>query len=215
MTFGISGVALAGLAVGGATIASGMMAGDAAEDAANAQAGASAAGIAEERRQFEAIQKLLKPYIDAGSGALGAQQNLIGLGGADAQRQAIQGLETSPQFTSMVQQGENALLQNASATGGLRGGNLQAGLAQFRPQLLSQLIQSQFGNLGQISGMGQASATGQAAMGQQSGSNIAALLAQQGAAQAGGILGQQQAYAAIPSAIAGGLGAFTGLGGKF
>lgn len=215
MTFGISGVALAGLAVGGATIASGMMGADAAEDAANAQAGASAAGIAEQRRQFEAVQALLKPYIDAGTGALGAQQNLIGLGGPQAQQQAIQGLQTSPQFTALMQQGENAMLQNASATGGLRGGNLQAGLAQFRPQLLSQLIESQFGKLGSITGMGQASATGQAAMGQQMGGDIANLLAQQGAARAGGIMGQAQAYSSIPNAIAGGLGVFSGLGGKF
>jgi hypothetical protein len=95
----------------------------------------------------------------------------------------------------LQQQGENALLQNASATGGLRGGNLQAALAQFRPQLFSQLIESQYGKLGALSGLGQASAAGQAAAAQQTGSDIATLLGQQGAAQAGSALASGQAQA--------------------
>lgn len=90
----------------------------------------------------------------------------------------------------MVGQGEEALLQNASATGGLRGGNTQAALAQFRPQMLSQMIESQYSKLGGLAGMGQASAAGQASAGMQSGSNVANLLQQQGAALAGGQVAQ-------------------------
>jgi hypothetical protein len=95
----------------------------------------------------------------------------------------------------MMQQGENAILQNASATGGLRGGNVQATLAQFRPQLLSQLIESQFSKLGTISGLGQASAAGQAAAAQQTGANIGNALTQQGQAAAGAALASGQAQA--------------------
>lgn len=177
----------------------------AAETAAGAQTAASEAGIAEQRRQFDAVRELLKPYVEAGTGAIGAQQNLIGLGGAAAQQQAISSLEKSPQFQMLMKQGENALLQNASATGGLRGGNLQAALAQFRPQILSQLIESQFGKLGSLSGLGQASAAGQAAAAQQTGSDIATLLGQTGAAQAGAALaagqGQAQAWGNVGQAI--------------
>jgi hypothetical protein len=176
-----------------------MMASDAQESAASTAAGAqiatSDAGIVEQRRQFDAIQKLLSPYITAGTGAISAQQNLIGLGGATEQQKAIDALQQSPQFQMLQQQGENALLQNASATGGLRGGNLQAALAQFRPQLFSQLIESQYGKLGALSGLGQASAAGQAAAAQQTGSDIATLLGQQGAAQAGSALASGQAQA--------------------
>lgn len=177
----------------------------AASTAAGAQTAASEAGIAEQRRQFDAVRELLKPYVEAGTGAISAQQNLIGLGGATEQQQAIEALQKSPQFQMLQQQGENALLQNASATGGLRGGNLQAALAQFRPQILSQLIESQYGKLGALSGLGQASAAGQAAAAQQTGSDIATLLGQTGAAQAGAALaagqGQAQAWGNVGQAI--------------
>jgi hypothetical protein len=146
-------------------------------------------------RQFDAVQKLLAPYISAGTTAIGGQQDLLGLNGAGAQKTAISAIEGSPQMQALTQQGENALLQNASATGGLRGGNLQGALAQFRPQLLSQLIEAQFGKLGQISGLGQASAAGQAAAAQNTGNAISELLTQQGQAQAGAALASGQAQA--------------------
>ena len=179
---------------------------NAASSAAGAQTAASQASIEEQRRQFDIIQKLLSPYSQAGEQALTSQQGLLGLAGPEAQQQAIAGLEGSPQFASMMQQGENAILQNASATGGLRGGNVQATLAQFRPQLLSQLIESQFSKLGTISGLGQASATGQAAAAQQTGANIGNALTQQGQAAAGAALAQGQAQAQMWGNIGGTIG---------
>ena len=167
----------------------------AASSAAGAQTEASEASIEEQRRQFDAVQKLLAPYVEAGTGSIGAQQALLGLSGADAQKKAIAGLESSPQFASLMKQGENAILQNASATGGLRGGNTQGALAQYRPQLLSQLIESQFNKLGTISGLGQASAAGQAAAAQNTGNAVSNALTQQGQAQAGNALAQGQAQA--------------------
>jgi hypothetical protein len=180
----------------------------AASGAANAQAAAAQQGISEEGRQFDAIQKLFAPYIQAGTGALGGQQALLGLSGPEAQKKAIDALMSGEQFKAMTQQGENAILQNASATGGLRGGNTQATLAQFRPQVLSQLIQSQFSNLGQIAGMGQASAAGQASAGMQQGQNIAGLLGQMGQAQAGGALAAGQANIYGTNALMSGLGSY-------
>lgn len=161
---------------------------EAAERAAGIQAGSSAAGIAENRRQFEKLVQLMAPFVTSGTQAIGAQGALIGLNGADAQGAAIAQLEQSPQFSSLVRSGENALLQNASATGGLRGGNIKSALAQFRPQILSSLIESQYSKLGGLSQMGQAAAAGQASAGMSSASSIADLLTQQGAAQAGGVL---------------------------
>jgi hypothetical protein len=178
----------------------------AAKDAAEAQTQSADMGIAEQQRQFDAVQKLLAPYVNAGTGAVTNQQNLIGLGGNDAQQQAIEQLKKSAQFGQLAQQGENSILQNASATGGLRGGNVQAALAQFRPQLLNQLIQQQFSNLGGIAQLGQASAAGQASAGLQTGSNIANLYGQQGAAQAGQALANGQANANFASGIAGNIG---------
>jgi hypothetical protein len=215
MTFGLSGAALAGIAVGGATLVSGMAQADAAQSAAATQAGASEAGIAEQRRQFDTVQKLLEPYVTGGAEAFKQQQALIGAQGPEAQRAAIAALEQGPAFQALTQQGENALLQRASATGGLRGGNVQAALAQFRPQMLNQLIEQQYSQLGGLSKFGQASAAGVGAAAQETGANVSNLLAQQGAAQAGGQLAAGRAFASIPSAISGGLGIFSGLGGKF
>jgi len=215
MTFGLSAAALSAVAVGGATLVSGYMQGQAAEEAANIQAGSAQAGIAEQRRQFEAMQKLLQPYTEAGKPALEAQQALIGLQGPEAERAAIERIRGGETFKALSQQGENALLQQASATGGLRGGNIQGALAQFRPQLLSSLIEQQYGRLGGMATLGQQSAAGVGGAGMQTGTNIANLLGQQGAAQAGGELAQGRAFASIPSAISGGLGIYSGLGGKF
>lgn len=198
------------LAIAGATLVGGVYAANqqkkAAKSAAEAQTQSADMGIAEQQRQFDAVQKLLAPYVNAGTGAVTNQQNLIGLGGNDAQQQAIEQLKQSAQFGQLAQQGENSILQNASATGGLRGGNVQAALAQFRPQLLNQLIQQQFSNLGGIAQLGQASAAGQASKGLQTGSNIANLYGQQGAAQAGQALAQGQANANFAGGLTGNIG---------
>jgi hypothetical protein len=215
MTFGLSGAALAGIAVGGATLVSGYMQGEAAQDAAAIQGQASQAGIEEQRRQFNKVQELLKPYTEAGVPALEAQQAFLGLKGPEAERAAIERIQGGQTFQALQQQGENALLQNASATGGLRGGNLQGALAQFRPALLSNLIEQQYGRLGGLTTLGQNAAAGTGAAAQTMGTNVTNLLGQQGAAAAGAEIAQGKAFGAIPSAISGGLGLFSGLGGKF
>lgn len=190
----------------GAAAYSASQSGKAAEEAADTQAESSEAGIAEQRRQFDKIVELMSPYVTAGEGAIGQQQALLGLSGAAAQKSAISGIEKSPYFQSQTKQGEMGILQNASATGGLRGGNVQGALAQFRPALLNQLIQQQYGNLGGLAQLGQASAAQQAAAGQQAGTNISGLLGQQGAAIAGG----QLAQAGIQSQLVGNLANIAG-----
>ena len=163
--------------------------------AAGAQVEAARLGTEEQRRQFDRLQELLSPYVEAGTGALGGQQALLGLQGQEAQQQAISGIEQSPYFQSLVQQGETGILQNASATGGLRGGNVQGALAQFRPSMLQSLIENQYSKLGGIAQQGQASAAGVGAAGLQTGTNISNLLAQSGQAQAGAALAGGQARA--------------------
>ncbi len=121
---------------------------NAANQAADAQIQSNQAAIDEQKRQFDAIQELMKPYVNAGTGALAGQQDLLGLNGASKQQAAIDAINNSQAMQTYMQQGENAILQNASATGGLRGGNTQAALSQFRPQLLNQLINQQYSNLG-------------------------------------------------------------------
>lgn len=159
---------------------------DAAEAAAQTQAQAAYAGIEEQRRAREEMQKTLSPYVQAGNLSISAQMDLLGLNGPEKQAAVMAELQNSPQFAAMARQGETALLQNAAATGGLRGGDLQGALAQFRPQTLASLFQQRLGNLGGLTQIGQASAAGQAANGMESAGNIANLLGQAGAATAGG-----------------------------
>ncbi|CAB4152558.1 hypothetical protein UFOVP1377_20 [uncultured Caudovirales phage] len=215
MTFGLSAAALGAIAVGGATIVSGFMQSNAASKAADIQGAAAGAGISETQRQFDAVQKILQPFVAVGAPALEQQQALLGLRGPEAERAAIERISGGEQFKALAGQGEEALLQRASATGGLRGGNIQAALGQFRPQLLSNLIEKQYGQLGGLATLGQSSAAGVGTAGMNTGANIANLLGQQGAAQAGGEIAQGRAYGSFPTALASGLGIYSGLGGRF
>ena len=183
----------------------------AANAAAAAQTAASDASIEEQRRQFDAIQELMKPYVNAGTQGLSGQQDLLGLNGAAKQQAAIDAINNSAAMNTYVQQGENALLQNASATGGLRGGNTQSALAQFRPQLLNQLVNQQYQNLAGLTSLGQNAAAGVGNAGMQSANNITNLLQQSGAAQAGNALALGQANANMWSGIGNAAGNATGL----
>lgn len=203
-----------GMIVAGSQLVGSSMQASAAGDAAAAQGAASQAGIEEQRRQFDEMRKLLQPYTEAGIPALEQQQTLLGLKGPEAEQAAIARLTGGETFKALAQQGENALLQQASATGGLRGGNIQAALGQFRPQLLSSLIDQQYGRLGGMTSMGQASAAGVGSAGMQTGTNIANLLGQQGAAEAGGILGEAKAYGQLFNLPAQFIGAQIGAGKK-
>jgi hypothetical protein len=167
----------------------------------------------------------LQPYAQAGAPALEQQQALLGLLGPEAQRAAISGIEGGAGYQAQVQAGEEALLQRASATGGLRGGNIQAALGQFRPQMLQREIETQYGRLGgladigrttqqNLAKIGQSSAAGVGASGMETGTNIANLLGQQGAAQAGGVLGEAKAYGQLFNLPAQFLGMQYGAGGK-
>jgi hypothetical protein len=181
------------LVAGGSTILGGAVQARGARKAGDAQSQAAEMGVEEQRAARLATEKLLAPYVKAGTGSLQGQQALLGLLGPQAQQQAYSGIELSPIFQSMVQQGEAGILANASATGGLRGGNIQAALGQFRPQMLQSMIQNQYQNLAGLTSLGQQAAAGQAEYGQQTAANIGNLYGQMGQARAGAALGQAQA----------------------
>lgn len=199
------GVAAAG-AIGSSVVQS-----KAAGRAGRAQSAAAAAGIDTQDEALDKIMGLLQPYSDAGTSSLDSLRGLLGLNGADAQQGALDALKASPTFTNTIQQGENAILQNASATGGLRGGNVQDALSRFRGDTFSKLIQTQIGNLQPLVSIGANAAGAQVNATQTNANNVTNLLAQQGQAQAGQALAQG-------NAIASGIGGVTkavgmGIGG--
>lgn len=155
--------------------------------------GGVAAGIEENRRQFDVAQGMLDPYAQAGQQATKMQADMAGLNGPQAQAQAIQMIQGSPQFAAMQQQGEQAILRNASATGNLRTGNTQAQLASLSPALLAQLLDQRYGQLGGMAGIGAGSAASLAAGAQGVGQNVTDLIQQGAASSAGARLGSEQA----------------------
>ena len=194
------------LVVGGTSLVSSAVGSKAAKGAGQLQYDASMAGVEETRAAREEMRGLLEPYVSAGGPALQAQMAALGLAGPEAQQAYVTQQEQSPAFQALARQQEEALLQNASATGGLRGGNVQGALAQFRPALLNQFLEQQYGRLGGLTSLGQQSAAGVGTAGMQSAGSIADLLAQGGAAKAGAKLGAANAWQqslSLPAQFAG------------
>ena len=183
--------------------------------ASQKQTEAAEQGIEEVNNRYSDMQGLLNPYTSAGESALNSQRSLLGLNGAEDEAALIESIKNSPEFSSLLKQGENSILSNASATGGLRGGNTNAALAEFSPALLSNLINQRYSRLGGISSMGYGAASNLGAGGLQTGGIIADLLAGRGAAKAGGQLAIGQGISGLFGSSAKGAGAFLGAGGKF
>jgi len=209
------------LALGGAQILGGLVqaraADKAAKNAAQMQGQATEAQLAaardaaeQLRASQEGIESALAPftaitpeqiqtlglYQRAGTQALEQQAALAGLQGPEAQQAAVAALEASPQFQALARQGEEAILQQASATGGLRGGNVQGALAQFRPAMLQQYIDQQYGRLGGLSGQGLATTENLLSRGYGAATNVAGFRQTQAANLANLISGAGQAQAA-------------------
>jgi hypothetical protein len=205
--------------------------------AAEIQAQLGYAGIAEQTAAREKLQELLSPYVAAGGPALAAQMDYLGLGknGAAGQAAFINQQKNNPIFQGLLEQGADTILANASATGGLRGGDVQSALGSYSSQLLNQFVTDQYNRLGGFTQMGQNSAAGIGTAGMTSASQISQLLggignAQAnalniggqasanafntgGQAQAGAYLARGQNNANMYGGIANQLGSLLGMGG--
>jgi hypothetical protein len=182
----------------------------AASQASAADYAASQAAIAEQRRQFNALLQRSQPYMRAGQIGMNGMLNLAGLNGDKAQQQAVNGIQNGAGFQAQVQHGEQGILANAAATGGLRGGNVQAALGQFRPAMLQQAIDQQYARLGGLTNMGQNTAVNAGNMGMGMANQIGGQLTAGGNAMAGNALAQGQASANMWGNIAGAAGSFFG-----
>ena len=65
---------ITGIVVAGSQLIGGVMQSRSAGKAADAQTEAAERGIEEQRRQFEAVQEILRPYVQAGTTAIGGLQ---------------------------------------------------------------------------------------------------------------------------------------------
>lgn len=137
-------------------------------------------GIGAENSQYNQSRSDFAPWMGFGSSALGPLGDLLGLNGNDASGKAIEALKSSPIYQSLFANGQEAVLQNASATGGIRGGNTQGALADFGRDTLAQTIQQQIANLFGASGQGLGATGAVAQLGEHKADALATLFGQQG-----------------------------------
>lgn len=161
----------------------------------SASASKEAAGISAQSQMaqldyLKEINKLPQQYKEA---ALTRLNNLYGSGseGDIAQSEMINRAKTSPLYSEIMgglKLGEDAILRNASATGGLRSGNAQSALADYSTRLSNQALltayNDQLGGLNRLAGL----STNENAIGQ--------TMANIGSTQAAGVIGAGQAMQA-------------------
>lgn len=165
-------------------------------------------GIAEQRRQFDITQEQFEPFRQAGLSALDRQQALLGFGSPDEQQAALDAFQRTPGQTFLRDQQERALLRNASAIGGLGGGNIRTALQENAFNRASTDFGTNLNRLAGISGTGQTATRDVNQFGSATANNVTGLLQQQGAQRASGIQAQQQAKSNTIQAGAGIAAAF-------
>jgi len=185
----MSGVATAIVVVGAYTAQQNKKA---AKEAADAQARAAGFASAEQQSQFQITQEQVRPFREAGVQALEQQQALLGLSGQEAQQEAFATFESSPGQQFLRERGEQTLLRNQAAIGGLGGGNVRYELQREGIGFAQQDLQNQLARLASIAGQGQAATQNVGQFGAQTTGNVGKLLTQAGQAQASGIPGAQQ-----------------------
>lgn len=144
--------------------------------------------IAEQRRQFDLTRADYAPYLQTGLAGLGGLGDLIGVNGADAQQAGLLSIENSPELAAIIRHGTEGVLQNASATGGVRGGNTINALADFRGDAFASQLQSKIAQLAGLAGLGQGATNSVSQFGAASSGNISDLLATIGSARGTQIL---------------------------
>lgn len=197
MTWWVAGAAVVG-AVGGSLISS-----DAARSATNTQADSTAAGIAEQRRQFDLQRSDSAPYRTTGVNALNQ------LAGDINTPVTASDVMSDPGYQFGLDQGMQALDRKIAAMGGrVSGAALKeasrygTGYASTGYNAAYQRKQDRLNRLAALAGIGQTSTAGSAAAGAQSANAISGMLTSQGDASAAGRLATANTWANTGNQIA-------------
>ena len=145
--------------------------------AAEASSDAADTSVAFQREALDYLKQSQQPLLEAQQFGLSGLMDYYG----GNQQGVVDAAMQSPYYTSMLAQGEEAVLRNAAATGGLRSGNAQQALATNSQNVLNSAIGQQLSGLQTLSGF-QPNTTGIANMTSGIGSTLAQ--GQLGAAQA-------------------------------
>jgi hypothetical protein len=166
-------------AIVGAAVVGGVATSVAGSSAASATNNATNASVAEQNSALSQQAALSAPYRGVGTQAIGQYENLLGIG-PNANAQTIQqALASTPGYQFTQQQGEQGILNAASAAGGFSG-NTATALDRYNTGLADQTYQNALSNAQGAVGIGQAAAAGQAANIGQAAGTISNAYTQQG-----------------------------------
>lgn len=169
----------------------GRNAAEAAQRAADLQAGATGMAVGESRRQFDIGQANLAPWMRAGRQGLDEYMTLMGLGGDTAG--AMRALQSSPGYQFQKMLGQRQMEAGSAARGGLGSGKALTAANQFGQDYASTAYGNRLASLANLSGQGQASAAGSAQMGMQQAQNLGNLWTSGANAQGAALMAGQQA----------------------
>lgn len=179
---------------GGAALIGSAMSANASKNAAKTQADAAAQANAQQMQMYDQNVQRLQPWTQQGQVSLGNLGNLLGNNGANQASLYQQ----SPGYQFQMDQGTQAILNNASALGGINSGATLKSLASFGQGLANQDFNQWLGNtynmnMG-VAGMGANSAGMTAGLGANTANTMGQNTLGAGNARAAGQVGAANAY---------------------
>jgi len=195
--------------LGGAGIISGLIGGNASTEAANTQSSSANAATQAELGMFNQTQANLQPWMAAGTQSLAQLQAALGMpgattpGGVARHGPAGQGVPAGTNLTSILQntpgyqwtvgQGQQSILDQASALGGTNSGATLKALSDYTSNQANTTYEQYIQNLMSQSGAGQNAAANLGGFAASTGGQIGSNLIGSGNAQAAGQIGTASA----------------------
>lgn len=171
---------------GVAAVAGAAISANAAKKGAAAQAGAANAAAAEQARQYNQSREDQLPFLQAGYGALDAQNRILA---GD-----YSGFMASPDYLAALEAGTQQLDRGAAARGNQFGGGADADRIKFGQNLATQNLNNYWAKLAGMTGQGYQAGANLGVLGANAATNIGQSYRDAGNARASSYAGQANAY---------------------
>lgn len=172
-------------------------------EAAGATKSAASTAANEQQWALEQQESVEQPYMNLGSAAIGQYKNLLGIGGSPASE--LNALEKTPGYQFTKSQGDQGILNAASAGGGFSG-NTATALDQYNTGLADQTYEQALQNAQSAVTIGQNAASNTGSAIANAGNNLSSIATNQGNNLANIDIGEA---AGISNAIGSGVNAYT------
>lgn len=117
-------------------------------EAAKASKQAAGEQLEFQREGLDYMKQVQAPMLEYRNKALPSLYGFYDPANPQGQQQFVDSAMQSPFYNQMIQQGEEAVMRNAAATGGLRSGTTQQNLARNSQNVLQSLVGQQLQGLG-------------------------------------------------------------------